>query len=567
MVTTTGIELGPDSCVLAGVRPARGALQVMALHVIEPFQWPDQNVTLTATLHEARTTKRFPRRARVIAWGLPEGATRDDPHARAMLGPLTAAGFHIEAVMTPPQALALLAASRQRTSAGGSAVAWLALNTRGAAIAIVRGGELLFSRTFDWTYNTGAATSKDSLLQRYLLVAHLAPEVRRGISIVRTSHGAIVENIVTCGDLPELRSLTMPLIEELDLEVETLDSTEGLTAVGGAKAERFAEVAPVIRLACAVAAARIPRPRRAEKPLAAVAATIAVVGALGWGAYAYWKPSPVQPVAPPTAGASVSPPATRSQGTPPGAAPTVAGQPQVTPPVSATSRPAGTMTSNRQPPPAVTSPSQIRTVAPVPAASPSTAAGQAPKSTAPVAAPTNASQPPARRPAAEPVKQPVQAPTTAPPVQRPVTPPPATPAEPLTARPVASPSPMPIVASSPGPVDRGPQRAIERPTAMPVTPPVSNRIEPGPQMPLTGAPARSAPAKRLVPLKQPLPRVESILIDQERRLAIVDGAIVRVGDAVGPRVVTLIDQEGVVFREPSGLTVRVSLRAGGTDGL
>jgi predicted amidohydrolase len=57
-----------------------------------------------------------------------------------------------------------------------------------------------------------------------------------------------------------------------------------------------------------------------------------------------------------------------------------------------------------------------------------------------------------------------------------------------------------------------------------------------------------------------MPRVDSILIDQERRLAIIDGAIVTIGDVVGPRVVEQIDRNGVVLREPSGLSVRVGLR-------
>jgi hypothetical protein len=64
-----------------------------------------------------------------------------------------------------------------------------------------------------------------------------------------------------------------------------------------------------------------------------------------------------------------------------------------------------------------------------------------------------------------------------------------------------------------------------------------------------------------VPLKDPLPRVDSILIDQDRRLAIVDGAIVTVGDAVGPRVVVQIERNAVILREPSGLVVRVTVRA------
>ena len=54
--------------------------------------------------------------------------------------------------------------------------------------------------------------------------------------------GAPVDAVVTCGNLPELRSLTMPLIEELDVEVETLDSLEGLV-VKPAVVEKLGESA------------------------------------------------------------------------------------------------------------------------------------------------------------------------------------------------------------------------------------------------------------------------------------------------------------------------------------
>jgi hypothetical protein len=79
-------------------------------------------------------------------------------------------------------------------------------------------------------------------------------------------------------------------------------------------------------------------------------------------------------------------------------------------------------------------------------------------------------------------------------------------------------------------------------------------------------PAEAQTTGRQAPLKDPLPKVDSILIDQERRLAIVEGTIVTVGDIVGLRVVTQIDRDGVVFREPSGLIVRVALRFSTTGG-
>lgn len=72
---------------------------------------------------------------------------------------------------------------------------------------------------------------------------------------------------------------------------------------------------------------------------------------------------------------------------------------------------------------------------------------------------------------------------------------------------------------------------------------------------------RATPQARQVPLTNPLPNVDSILIDQERRLAIIDGTVASVGDTVGPRVIVQIERDAVVLREPSGLLVRVPLRS------
>ncbi len=186
-------------------------------------------------------------------WGLHQSASVTDAATRASLAPLLKAGFQIDDVMTPPQALTALA--RQRPAVRGrDGTAWLALNRNGAAIAIVVDGELAYSRELDWHYQP-AASARQELLQRYTLVAHLAPELRHGLDVVRQQRGRTIDGVVTCGDLPDLRSLTMPLIDELDLEVETLDSLDGLE-VPEAVAEQIGDQAPSIRLATAAGAGR-----------------------------------------------------------------------------------------------------------------------------------------------------------------------------------------------------------------------------------------------------------------------------------------------------------------------
>src|SRR4029453_17715955 len=137
MASTTGIQLGPDSCVLAGVRTTRSGADIVALHMVEPAAWPAHDVALAEMLRAVRKSKKFPKGARVVAWGLPEDAAIDTI-PRAAMRPLVDAGFRIDRLVTPPQALAILASTRGRSGAQNSGVVWLALNMHGAAIAIVR---------------------------------------------------------------------------------------------------------------------------------------------------------------------------------------------------------------------------------------------------------------------------------------------------------------------------------------------------------------------------------------------------------------------------------------------
>jgi hypothetical protein len=143
----------------------------------------------------------------------------------------------------------------------------VAINTGGVAIVAIRPGHLLYTRSFGWDSRVGSSGSQARLLQRYSLVAFLAPELRRAMAAANAV-GSPVRAVVTCGNLPDLRSLTMPLIEELDIEVETLDSLDGLI-VKPAAMERLTETAAAIRLACAGAVARATRPWDDAKRVAA----------------------------------------------------------------------------------------------------------------------------------------------------------------------------------------------------------------------------------------------------------------------------------------------------------
>lgn len=422
MSNATGLELGPHSCVLAAARVGATGAEVSAVHVIEPAAFPAGHVALTQALRGVRWRKKFPRRARVVLWSLEQPASMEDAVVRTALRPLRAAGFRVDAVLTPTQALAALASTHGRP--GDGATAWLSINTHGAAIAIVRGPETLFARTLSWTYTEGAIPVREQLLQRYTLVSHIAPELKAAMAMVRTRDGVIVDTAVTCGDLPDLRSLTMPLIEELNLEVETLDSAADLHAVGSASQDRFAEWAPTIRLACA--AALTPGPPASPRLRLATAAAV-MIGIVGLAVYAAGGRSTVRSV------------------------------------------------------------DLNIDIGTVPAAGPNP------------------------------------------------------PAESLAPSPLATPLPeaqAPVVAAPPA--ERRPIRPRSKPA--------------------NGGLA----ARAYLP---PAPRVTSILIGSGRRLAMMDGGIVGVGDAVGPRVVIRIDSDAVILRDPSGAEVRVVLRPALADGV
>lgn len=322
MPSITAIEFGAGTCALARASVGNGAVRVVAATTLDPLDEHSSEV-FVAALARTRRTMKLPSRARAVIWGLPEGATAKEASVKPLIAPLTAAGFRVERVVSPCNALAALARVRRPRSNDG-AICWVALNRGGVAIVVVRPGQQLYAHSFLWNSTVGTTGSQARLLQRYSLVSFLSPEVKRAIAEARRQ-GTSVDAVVTCGNLPDLRSLTMPLIEELDVEVETLDSLDGLV-VNAAAADRIGESAPAIRLACAGAFARRTRPWDEDRRqavhwirilsrAAALAAGILIIG-LGWFLF---RPRDGVPIAPAPVHTQGLPPST--QPIPPAALP------------------------------------------------------------------------------------------------------------------------------------------------------------------------------------------------------------------------------------------------------
>lgn len=328
MTSGTGIEVSAVACRAVRARLGPAGLRLRAFG--SAACRADDPADVVRALRQIVPTRRFGRRARVVVWGvrslhrlvpLPPGSGRHwkaraldvvaaelfaIPWTRnahlaltrqrvrdasgvqrdivlvsvtsradlaARLEPVARAGFTVLRVTTPALALAALADGQQEPR--GGATAYLALSRQAGALAVVRGSTLLLARNWSWTYPAESRSERAQLLDRYVFVTKLGPELRPAFAEIQATYGIPVERVVACGDLPDLRSLTIPLIEELDLEVDVLDSPGDLDmAVLPGSLEAFEEQIAAFRLACAVAV-RQPFDIRSSR-------FRPVIGRLGW---------------------------------------------------------------------------------------------------------------------------------------------------------------------------------------------------------------------------------------------------------------------------------------------
>ena len=168
---------------------------------------------------------------------------------RAFLRPIADAGFCVEGVTTPCGALWSQARLR-RASLPGEVHAHIALGASQSALGIFADGLLLYARDLDWGYAVQPA-STSATQDREVLANRLSTELRWSFLYLKQYWEQDVSQVLLCGDMPEVRSLTAPLIERLNIEVETLDTLEGIDA--GSLPEGFAERASTLRLASSIA--------------------------------------------------------------------------------------------------------------------------------------------------------------------------------------------------------------------------------------------------------------------------------------------------------------------------
>ena len=404
MGSVTGVELGPDYCVLLRARRSGSAIEVTAIRIFDHLEWSTELDVQAGQLRDARRELSLPRRAVAVAWTAARASAAPSPEA--LLG---AAGFSVQSVLSPVDALTLLARANPRLEEE-AATAWLSINHHGVAVSVVRDEAVLYAREFAWRIQASEQRVQAHLLRRYLYVAQLTPELREAAEAVERQHGTGIGRAVACGNVPDLRSLTMPLIDEMDIEFETLDSSEGYKA-SGSVAAAVAQTASSLRLAAAAAAMGSESGSSHSGRWVAVAAALTLAAGAAWWAF--------------------------------------------------TIRPAPAATASA---PGI----------------PSSIAVEADRPASPVA------------------------------------------------------------------------------TSPPAEPPPTEQSRPQPSIGTQGA-DRSDGAT-IQPKREPLPSVGGVLISADRRLAVIDGAVVGIGDRVGTRTVAGIEPNAVVLRDPSGTEIRLPIR-------
>jgi Tfp pilus assembly PilM family ATPase/Tfp pilus assembly protein PilN len=317
MARRVGIELSPFRCVIVDVEVPRGrSRQTARIRTFRTIPWSTENTeAFVATLRLLRASKILPNRAVVALWGVRSanhvttlapgkdadlralalseaqkrvplldetetastvlfddsasrmpGAKRDATvvvasavDVRSRLAPLVAAGFTVEAAVTMPVALASLSRLLHRHS-GNTVQAYLAVNADATAIGIVRNGLLVFAREVPLGFKAsvsrwGAPQRAESSIDMDF-ANRLGEELKRSFLFFKQQTMLEVERVYICGEFPALRTLTAPLMHALDLQVETLDSMDGLSPVTNRSDIDLRYRAGELRIAWAVATDR-----------------------------------------------------------------------------------------------------------------------------------------------------------------------------------------------------------------------------------------------------------------------------------------------------------------------
>jgi len=193
--------------------------------ILAMASFDDASASLIDEIRRFRVGERLPIRASLLLWptaGDPGVMDVDScasepiglPKARVIrqrVASFVGAGGLVQDVLLPHEVAPHLAAL-----AGCSTACVLLMQPTVACLAVVDGAAVRASYV-SWVAAGAADTETARLLARYQLVARLVPHVRRWASQAPDAR------MMACGRFPDLRPVMVPIVEELDREIEVLD--------------------------------------------------------------------------------------------------------------------------------------------------------------------------------------------------------------------------------------------------------------------------------------------------------------------------------------------------------
>lgn len=182
--------------------------------------------TASEEMRRLRVQQHLPSEAAVVLWPEPgdagvaaldvrAGGVVTLPKARVMrerVAPFVRAGGTVSEVLLPHEAVERMVAVAQ-----WAAACVVVLHPTAACIAVVDGTSARASY-FSWAPEPAAADAAGRMLGRYQFAARLMPSLREFASQVPSAR------VVVCGRFPDLRSAMVPIVEDLDREVDVLDA-------------------------------------------------------------------------------------------------------------------------------------------------------------------------------------------------------------------------------------------------------------------------------------------------------------------------------------------------------
>jgi hypothetical protein len=208
------------------------------------------------------------------------------------LHPLREAGIRLRTVTTPAVALGAIARWRPPAAMPGTIEPYVAFDEQVTCIALVRQGVLLAARDLPWGF-VQADYSGSELRSGDNIATRLADAIGESVVGVGGSR-ADIGQVCLCGALPDLRSMSLMLMERLGVEVAPLSSWVGIDATRLPEpADVFRQRAAELRLAWAAAADWPPtinllRARRRQSSTIWLARAAVAAGAVAGVSGSWW---------------------------------------------------------------------------------------------------------------------------------------------------------------------------------------------------------------------------------------------------------------------------------------